>query len=433
MSRKSTRTTRGRAPDRLGEWLESTQTDAQLAFDAAVNLSLPPSPSASVHDVLSLKSIGVDSISVTSSRSARSRGARSAHLRAEYEAAKKLAELEQQQIESQRRLLQIELAMQHEAIDSQHDSSSTSSSAYSGSRRSTRASISSSSSVRGQPAQQSVRGGTRQAAVAVSAGGGHAATANQPPATSTATVRSPAVRQQQAPQSDATQQPQSDIAQLAGAILAAVGTQKPSDTPAQRHMKGYMARQAAGKDLPQFAGQPEEWPIFKKMFDTTTRDCGFSHAENLSRLHRALKGKARDAVQFMLAVPDNVPEILATLQERFGRPEHVVHHLITRAQSFRTLRADDFEQLVEFSTAVRGLVQTMKLMNSTGHLRNPQLRQELVAKLPAGMRLNWGEMIANFDPEKLSLDDFSVWLCGKASAASRVTVLKTGSVSSSGG
>ena len=193
-----------------------------------------------------------------------------------------------------------------------------------------------------------------------------------------------------------------------------------------------MARQAAGKDLQQFAGQPEEWPIFKKMFDTTTRDCGF-FAENLSRLHRALKGKARDAVQFMLAVPDNVPEILATLQERFGRPEHVVHHLITRAQSFRTLRADDFEQLVEFSTTVRGLVQTMKLMNSTGHLRNPQLRQELVAKLPAGMRLNWGEMIANFDPEKLSLDDFSVWLCGKASAASRVTVLKTGSVSSSGG
>ena len=180
------------------------------------------------------------------------------------------------------------------------------SSAYSESRRSTRASISSSSSsvrpfsssVRREPAQQSVRGGTPQAAVAVSAGGGHAATANQPPATSTATVRSPAVcqqqspqsdvtpqsdvapqsdvmqppatstatvrspavRQQQAPQSDATQQPQSDIAQLAGAILAAVGTQKPSDTPAQRHMKGYMARQAAGKDLPQFAGQPEDGP-----------------------------------------------------------------------------------------------------------------------------------------------------------------------------
>ena len=68
----------------------------------------------------------MDSISVTSSRRALSRGARSAHLRAEYEAAKRLAELEQQQIESQRRLLQMELAMQHEAIESQHDSSSTS-------------------------------------------------------------------------------------------------------------------------------------------------------------------------------------------------------------------------------------------------------------------------------------------------------------------
>ena len=75
--------------------------------------------------------------------------------------------------------------------------------------------------------------------------------------------------------------------------------QKSLNTPSQRHMNGYMTRQAGGKDLPQFSGQPEEWLIFKKMFKTTARDFGFSHAENLRQLHSALRGKARDAVQVM--------------------------------------------------------------------------------------------------------------------------------------
>ena len=205
---------------------------------------------------------------------------------------------------------------------------------------------------------------------------------------------------------------------LAQAIGKAINAQpKPMEG---REMSHLLARQAAGKDLPHFSGLPEEWPTFSHLFRTSTRDCGFFHAENIGRLQRCLKGKAREAVQLFLSVPKNVPEVMKTLEERFGRPDVIIQQLISKAKSHKQLRADDFEALMEFSTSVGSLVHTMQLMNCTGHMRNPQLKQELVEKLPAIHRLHWGETISNRPPDDICLKDFSVWLTNRARAACAV-------------
>ncbi|XP_065193035.1 uncharacterized protein LOC135824232 [Sycon ciliatum] len=68
----------------------------------------------------------------------------------------------------------------------------------------------------------------------------------------------------------------------------------------------FMARQSTAKDLPQFSGHADEWPAFIFALEHTTRECGFLNGENLGRLQKALRGKAKEAVQGMMTLPDNV-------------------------------------------------------------------------------------------------------------------------------
>ena len=108
---------------------------------------------------------------------------------------------------------------------------------------------------------------------------------------------------------------------------------------------------------------------------------------------------------------------MESLEERFGRPDVIIQQLISKAKSQKKLFADNCKALMEFSTSVSSLVHTMQLMNCTGHVHNPQLKQELVEKLPAIHRLPWGETISNRPPYDICLKDFSVWLTNRARAA----------------
>ena len=199
-------------------------------------------------------------------------------------------------------------------------------------------------------------------------------------------------------------------------------------------LKKFVARQSVVKDLPEYTGTAEEWPVFKHLFESSTKDCSFTDAENLHRLHRALKGKAKEAVQGMMTVPGNVANIMRTLEMRFGRADLVVQALITKVKSMRNIRYDDSEGLVEFSTAVQNLVSTMQLLNATGHMMNPQLIADVVGKLPGSLRLQWGEQVVQDQAQgSTSLTSFSTWLARRAEAACVVATPKSQPIVTQGG
>ena len=184
------------------------------------------------------------------------------------------------------------------------------------------------------------------------------------------------------------------------------------------------ARQSTvNTELPAFSGKPAEWPAFISIYRSTTEQCGFTDAENAQRLTKSLSGAAKDAVRLMLAVPGNVGEAIAALERRFGRPEQVISDLIGKAKGARPLRADDAESLIAFTTSVTNIVMTMKLLDSRGHMTNPSLRAELVDKLPAGLRTQWGEhlMARGLQSDSLSLEVFASWLSERADTAALVT------------
>jgi len=194
-----------------------------------------------------------------------------------------------------------------------------------------------------------------------------------------------------------------------------------TQAPSSQNMEKFLARQATGKDLPTFSGDPEDWPGFITNFEKSTEVCGFSEEENLLRLQRCLKGKAREAVRSILHLPNQMKNIMQTLALSFGRPGSIVKSMIQKVKTIPNLRDDKIEMLIDFSNAVKNLVATMENLHCVGHLSNPQLLEDLVQKLPTNLKLQWGMMAASLKREEPSLVEFSYWLDEMALAVSYVS------------
>ncbi|KAL7723128.1 hypothetical protein ACLKA6_012682 [Drosophila palustris] len=181
------------------------------------------------------------------------------------------------------------------------------------------------------------------------------------------------------------------------------------------------ARHAIPKDLPTFSGDPEEWPIFISTFNHSTSVAGFSHTENMMRLQKCLKGKARDLVKDRLLIPSMVPEVISALKMFFGRPEHILERLIEKVRKLQPPK-DKLEALIEFSLAVRNICATMEACKLDAHLNNPMLAKELIDKLPSQHKLSWamrGQAMRQ-DSTSPIIKEFSDWLYQIAEAASTV-------------
>lgn len=181
------------------------------------------------------------------------------------------------------------------------------------------------------------------------------------------------------------------------------------------------ARNAFTKDLPQFHGYSDEWPVFISTYKRTTRICGFSDDENITRLERALKGEARMRVASQLGYPSCVDNIIKTLEMIYGRPEHIIKSQIEKIRQLPTVKIEKIETLVNLSVAVDNVCATMEASNLSTYINNPLLMEELVDKLPNDYKINWSRFVARV-PTK-NLITFQEWLHDEAEHACKVTNL----------
>ncbi|XP_065075283.1 uncharacterized protein LOC135699027 [Ochlerotatus camptorhynchus] len=179
------------------------------------------------------------------------------------------------------------------------------------------------------------------------------------------------------------------------------------------------ARQAVSKDLPTFSGNPEEWPIFLSMFNSTTAMCGFTEEENLVRLQRSLKGKAYEAVKCRLMHPGNIQGVMDTLRMLYGQPEVIVHSLIAKISSLPAIREDRLETLVDFAVSVQNFCATVELCGLEDYMYNVTLLHQLVSKLPPNIKLSWAQHRKTH--LTVNLVTFSEWVYTLAEAASSLT------------
>ncbi|XP_062704082.1 uncharacterized protein LOC134286483 [Aedes albopictus] len=184
------------------------------------------------------------------------------------------------------------------------------------------------------------------------------------------------------------------------------------------------ARQVLPRDLPEFSGDPEEWPIFYSSFHNSTTACGFNNVENLARLQRCLKGNALKSVRYYLLSPDSVPNVLETLRTLYGRPEIIINKLIQNVRETPAPKPEKLDSLIDFGISIRNLVQHLIAAGQQAHLSNPALLQELVEKLPANVKLQWAQHLM-LQPEA-SLRTFSDFMGTMVESVSKVVIYTSG-------
>ncbi|XP_017471517.1 PREDICTED: uncharacterized protein LOC108362875 isoform X2 [Rhagoletis zephyria] len=162
-------------------------------------------------------------------------------------------------------------------------------------------------------------------------------------------------------------------------------------------------------DLPEFDGRPEDWPMFRESFYMTTEECGYNERQNMLRLQKAIKGKAREVVECLLIHSSNAPRVIEALQERFGRPELLVKSQIARIRNFSPISENRLELLVPFATKVQNLAMFLESAGCEYHLSNPTLMEELLLKLPIQRRLEWARYAVSVIP-RATISHFSNWL-----------------------
>lgn len=124
-------------------------------------------------------------------------------------------------------------------------------------------------------------------------------------------------------------------------------------------MTKLVSRQILGKDLPEFHGEISKWLTFQDHYNETTTSCQFTDRENIMRLRKCLKGKARDCVESLLVSSQNAKSIMAVLERRFGRPDDIVKTEIKKVKAIPSPKEDDPQSIIEFATAVQNLVVTL--------------------------------------------------------------------------
>ncbi|XP_062710230.1 uncharacterized protein LOC109425711 [Aedes albopictus] len=149
------------------------------------------------------------------------------------------------------------------------------------------------------------------------------------------------------------------------------------------------ARQVMPRELSNFSGDPQDWPLFYSSFCNSTEACGFSDSENLARLQRCLKGNALEAVKSRLLMPQSVPFVIDILRRLYGRPEVLIHSLLQKLRAVPSPKSDNLQSQITFGLAVQNVVDHMSIANLADHLWNPSLLHELVEKLPPQLKMQW--------------------------------------------
>ncbi|XP_055589201.1 uncharacterized protein LOC129741485 [Uranotaenia lowii] len=185
------------------------------------------------------------------------------------------------------------------------------------------------------------------------------------------------------------------------------------------------ARQAVHRELPEFSGNPEDWPLFYCTFSSSSAMCGFTNEENMLRLRNCLKGRALDAVRCRLLHPSNVNGVISTLKMLFGNPESIVHAIILKIRKLPPPDMTRLETLVNFSLSVENLCATIEACGVHDFMYDASLRYELIEKLPSDLAMQWAKHARNLTVPKLS--DLSSWLHTEAEDASSILITPTSS------
>lgn len=162
-------------------------------------------------------------------------------------------------------------------------------------------------------------------------------------------------------------------------------------------------------DLPEFNGQPEEWPVFIAAYHQSTQAFGYGPLQNLFRLQKCLKGEASNTVRHLLTDPLYIEAILDELEFRFGRPDQLVHCQMELIKQFKPIEENQIHRYTDYSSLVQNVCAYLNKDASRHLLGETALMSDLVWKLPPSKQLQWAEHSMTLHRRATAVE-FSAWL-----------------------
>lgn len=167
--------------------------------------------------------------------------------------------------------------------------------------------------------------------------------------------------------------------------------------------------------MPIFCGNPLEWTEFVTQFKNCTRIYNLSSYENLLRLQKSLKWKAKDVVQSLLIQPDNVDRVL---EKWFSRAEYIIHQLLDKVQHFPVIKDNKIEPLFSCFDNLSNLVHTLEVYNQTDRICSPILFRYVLNKLSMSQIMFFIQFHNQNPTRNPSIIDLHSWLNSKVNAVS---------------
>ena len=202
------------------------------------------------------------------------------------------------------------------------------------------------------------------------------------------------------------------MTRLANAIELSLSNNK--DSNYARDNSRYLNRMTA-KKLPDFSGDPLDWLHFKKAFDLSTELGEYSELENTMRLFDSLKGEARDATKAMFASGNSACEILQNLELRFGDKEIILEKIVNDIKSLPSVEEGKIN-LLDFASKLKDAVGVIKSVKSIGYLNSPELKKEILYKIPESMEQGYVHFAATEGENSSQLEVLSNFLYKEAKA-----------------
>ncbi|CAG9114379.1 unnamed protein product [Plutella xylostella] len=246
-------------------------------------------------------------------------------------------------------------------------------------------------------------------AAATTAAPGHAAPVAAAAPDAAATAAAPAhvaLQSRSQPQqyvpAAASQQQNIDLSELASAIALAAKA-------------GQRATPRYHTELPYFAGSHHEWLSFRAAYYETAEE--FTETENVARLRRSLRGRAKEAVENLLILNARATDIMRALESRFGRPDSIAMSELDRLRALPRL-TDNPRDVCVFASRVLNVVASLRALDRIHYLYSPEATKITIEKLTPAIRYRWFDYAATQtteEPDLLKLSRFlqrEADLCG---------------------
>ena len=118
-------------------------------------------------------------------------------------------------------------------------------------------------------------------------------------------------------------------------------------------------------------------------------------------------------------------DALATLQRKFGQPHAIVGAHLDKLNTFLPLNMHNSENVINFSSAISGLVAVFKSLSFNDDLKSVNLLNQAVSKLPPNLKEAWSTHTVRHNWQRPTLLDFNNWLKEKAEGHERLRLLNS--------